>query len=99
MKFMTSWKLHPDTKMDAFASFSQMTADDDAGDHGPEIKLIGRWHDVASGTGVAITECESGAALAAWIYNWGPMLDANTVPVLDDEEVRAVVSAKLAAQQ
>ena len=99
MKFMTTWKLYPETKMDAFAGFSQMTAADDAAVHGTEIKLIGRWHDVASGAGAAILECESGEALAAWIYNWSALLDATTVPVLDDAEVRAVVSAKLAAQE
>lgn len=96
LKFMVTWKLHPEAKMDAFAGFSQMTADDDAADHGSAIKLIGRWHDLAAGSGVAVCESESADALGAWIYNWGAALDASIVLVLDDAEARAVVSAKLA---
>ena len=30
MLVMVSWELYPETKMDAFAAFSQMTPEDDA---------------------------------------------------------------------
>ena len=96
MKFLVTWKLYSDKKMDAFAAFSQMTADDDAADHGPAIKLIGRWHDLVSGTGVAVCEADDASAVSAWIYNWSPVLDGTVTPVLDDAEARAVVAAKLA---
>ena len=59
MLFMVKWELYPDKKMDAFAAFGQMTAEEDAADLGPDITLIGRWHDFASGGGAAIIECDS----------------------------------------
>ena len=96
MKLMLTWKLHADAKMDAFAAFSQMTPEDDAADHGPDITVIGRWHDMTSGCGYCVLETDSADAVSSWIYNWAPPLDAQVTPVLDDAEVRAVVSAKLA---
>ena len=48
MLFMVKWELYPDKKMDAFAAFGQMTAEEDAADLGPDITLVGRWHDFAS---------------------------------------------------
>ena len=63
MKFMLSWQLHAEAKMDALAAFSQMTPEDDAGDHGPDITIIGRWHDLPSGSGVCILESDSAEAV------------------------------------
>ena len=96
MKFMLTWQLHAEAKMDALAAFSQMTPEDDAGDHGPDITIIGRWHDLPSGSGVCILESDSAEAVGGWAYNWGAALNAKVIPVLDDAEIRAVVSAKLA---
>ena len=49
MLVMVSWELYPDKKMDAFAAFGQMTPEDDAADLGLDVKLVGRWHDLAAG--------------------------------------------------
>ena len=40
MLVMVSWELYPETKMDAFAAFSQMTPEDDAVDLGLDVKMI-----------------------------------------------------------
>ena len=48
MLVMVSWELYPDKKMDAFAAFAQMTPEDDAADLGLDVKMIGRWHDLAA---------------------------------------------------
>jgi len=98
MKFMLTWQLHADAKMDALAAFSQMTAQEDAADHGPDITIIGRWHDLPSGSGICILESNSATAVAAWAYNWGAALQAKVTPVLDDAEIRAVVRGKLMKQ-
>lgn len=95
MKFMLSWRVHPEKRQEAFKAFSQMTSTDDANDRGSEIKLIGRWHDLSRFTGVAICEATDAQALAAWALNWNNVLDLETVPVLDDDEARAVGKKKL----
>jgi hypothetical protein len=97
MKFMVTWRVHPDKRHAVFNAFSQMTAADDKKDTGDKVKLIGRWHDVAQFTGVAICESDDALAVASWALNWNSNLDLTTTVVLDDEEARAVGRKKMAA--
>lgn len=87
---MVSWRIHPDKRHAALNAFAQMTADDDKKDMGDKITLIGRWHDLSEGSGVAICECNDAMAIARWALNWNTVLDIQTRVVLDDEETRAV---------
>jgi hypothetical protein len=95
MKFMVSWRIHPDKRQAVFNAFSQMTPEDDKADTGDKIKLIGRWHDLSQFTGVAICESEDAQAVASWALNWNSVLDVQTVVVLNDEEARAVGRKKI----
>ena len=96
MKFMVTWRAHPDKRQAVFSAFAQMTAEEDQKDMGDKIKLIGRWHDLSEFTGVAICESDDPQALASWALNWNSVLDVQTRMVLDDEEARAVGRKKLA---
>jgi hypothetical protein len=95
MKFMVRWRVHDDKRHDALKAFSQMTAKDDQADIGERVKLIGRWHDLAGFTGVAIAESDDPQAIANWVLNWNSILDVEVTPVLDDEETRAVGRKRL----
>jgi len=90
MKFMLNWCIHEDKRQEALKGFSQMTLADDKADMGDNIRLIGRWHDIAGFTGVAIFETDDPKAIANWILNWNSILDVTIIPVLDDEETREV---------
>ena len=90
MKFMVTWRLHPDKRDAAIEGFARMTAEDDKRDMGENIKLIGRWHDMSEGTGVAICESDDPLAMATWALHWSTVLDLQTRVVLDDQEARAV---------
>jgi hypothetical protein len=96
MKFMVTWRVHPDKRQAVFNAFSQMTAEDDKKDIGSKIKLIGRWHDLSQFTGVAICESDDSMEVASWALNWNSVLDLQTCVVLDDEEARAVGKKKMA---
>ena len=97
MKFLLTWKIHEDKRMDALQVFSQMTAEDDRAEMGPEIQMVGRWHNLANFTGAAVVESNNAAAVSAWALNWAPICNIDIVPVLDDEETRAVGQGALAA--
>ncbi|HEY6977032.1 MAG TPA: DUF3303 family protein [Chitinophagaceae bacterium] len=97
MKFMLTWRVHPDKRQAALDIFSQMTSEDDKKDMGDNIKLIGRWHDLSQFTGVAICESDNPQALANWALNWSGVLDIQTTLVLDDEEARAVGKKRMAS--
>ena len=96
MKFMLTWRVHPEKRQAAFAAFSQMTPEDDLKDMGSNIKLIGRWHDLSDFSGVAICESDDPQALASWALNWNNVLDLKTIVVLDDAEAREVGRKKMA---
>ena len=96
MKFMVTWRIHPDKRQAVFSAFAQMTADEDKKDMGDKVRLIGRWHDLSQFTGVAICESDDAQAVASWALNWNSALDVQTVVVLDDEEARAVGRKKMA---
>jgi hypothetical protein len=92
MKFLITWRIHDQHRGDALKAFSAMTEADDQADLGD--KLIGRWHDVISFTGLAICESDDASAVANWILNWNTILDAEVTPVLDDDETRALGRAR-----
>lgn len=93
MKFLVTWRVHDQHRGDALKAFSAMTEADEQADLG-SVKLIGRWHDVVSFTGVAVCESDDAAAVANWLLNWNTILDAEVTPVLDDEETRALGRAR-----
>jgi hypothetical protein len=94
MKFLVTWRVHDDKRHEVLKAFSSMTAEDDQADAGANMKIIGRWHDLVSFTGAAVCETDDAAAVHEWILNWNGVIDCDVIPVLDDEECRAVGRAK-----
>jgi len=94
MKFMVTYSIHPDKRHQALQAFSQMTTVDDQADLGEKITLIGRWHNLGGGTGIAIVESNDAQALASWAINWNHIMNLEVKPVIDDAEARAVGKQK-----
>ena len=55
-------------------------------DAGEGVKILGRWHEMAGRTGVAIMEATDAAAIHRYLGQWNPHMDMDVSPVLDDEE-------------
>lgn len=92
---MVSWKFPNGGQLhEALGHFSKMTPEQEFAGLDGKIKLIGRWHDLARGRGVAICDSESAEALANWALNWNSLLDIEVVPVLDNRETRALGKAR-----
>mgnify|MGYP001819548420 FL=1 len=89
MKLMAYWKIHQDNRQDVFSSFAAMELEEYQSQQGPNVKIIGRWHDVINGTGVAICETDDLDALAQWLMPYQAICDFEIVPVLDDEEAHS----------
>ena len=58
-------------------------------DAGPGVKILGRWHDIVSFTGVAICEADDANALSGYLLQWNASMDMTVAPVLDDAETTA----------
>lgn len=92
MKFMASWSIDQENWLPILKKWASMTAEQRA-DAGEGVKLIGRWHDTASRTGVAILESKDLMAVQRYLGQWTPSLDLDLAPVLDDEETATLAQA------
>jgi hypothetical protein len=89
MKYMVQWQVHEDKRHDALRAFSAMNSGDDEPGFS-DLNVVGRWHDVIGFTGVAIVEADDPKKLGKWLLNWNNICDIEAIPVLDDEETRAL---------
>ena len=89
MKQMILWQIHQDFREEVFSGFAAMELADYQSQQGPAVKILGRWHDVINGTGVAICGTDDLDALAQWLIPYQAVCDFEIVPVLDDEEAHA----------
>jgi hypothetical protein len=97
MKFLITWQMHEGKLHDTLALFSEMSAEQEEGMMGNKLKLIGRWHDLVRGTGVAVYEADSVDAISAYSLNWNRFMDLDIVPVVNDEETREIGRSVLAS--
>ena len=93
--YLITWKAEHSTKMEAFKHFAHMTEADDRAQEGPDMRTIGRWHNIADGSGVNIVEAKSADVVYAYILNWAEFMAITVTPVLDDASVRKVILSKL----
>lgn len=82
---MVTWRLHQDKRIDVLKVWCGLTPAERA-DVGEGVTMLGRWHNTAAGTGVAVVETTDPAAMFRYLGRWNPMMDLEIAPVLDDEE-------------
>ena len=89
MKFMVTWELYPEKKLEVLAAWAGMPAAQRS-KLGKGLKFIGRWHDMAAGTGVLIVDTSDASALGRYIGQWMPYMDIQVSPCMDDRESGAL---------
>jgi hypothetical protein len=95
MKFMVTWHIDQEKWLDVLKVWTSMTPAQQT-DAGEGVTILGRWHNTAARTGVAIIESNDAAALYRYIGRWNPHMDLEVSAVLDDAETTAVAAATLA---
>mgnify|MGYP003336407905 FL=1 len=94
MKFMITWTMKPGRLHEALDVFAKIPAEVLIQEPGPAIRLIGRWHDLVRGHGVAICESDDPVAVSQWCLNWNTLLDFEIGIVHDDAETQAIGRAR-----
>lgn len=94
MLFSITWTIPTQNRVACLNAFGNMTPDDDLKDSGPDVKVVGRWHNLAGDGGVCIAECSNVVALNSFMLNWAPLCDITVVPVVDDATARQSVQGK-----
>lgn len=91
--YLIEYAFKSGSKAEGFDLFANLSEEEDRSDAGENTPL-GRWHDLATGTGVAVCLSKSSTALQAWANNWKDLCDCTIKPVLSDAEFRSIVQAK-----
>jgi hypothetical protein len=87
MLFTSHWRILPGQRDEAIRRFAQ-----NGGQPPQGVKLLGRWHDVASGTGFAISEADDASKMAQWALDWNDIMEMDVRPALNDEQLGAVLT-------
>lgn len=90
--FYCEYKILPNqaTRDACMTYFGGMTENDDDRELG-EVNLLGRWSTVGEARGFCIAEAVNATAIARWLNGWISMASIYTVPVLDDNQQRALI--------
>ena len=91
--YFIKYKFHSEKRMDGFAAFAGLTEKADKQDAGSNT-CLGRWHNLGTGSGIAICSSKSEEDLYKWAFNWASMCDCEVEPVVNDRECREVISGK-----
>ena len=91
---MVSWSIDQDKWIPILEKWNSMTPQQHA-DAGEGVTILGRWHEMAGRTGVAILEASDAIAVHRYLNQWNPHMDMDVAPVLDDEECTKAVEAIL----
>ena len=87
MHFMIIWTFRPEHSNDAIGRFSETGALPPEG-----IEMVSRWHDVAGRRGFAVARTDDASALARWTRQWNDLLEFEVIPVVDDQQLAAVLA-------
>lgn len=96
MKLLVSWEIHRDQRHEVFKAFAEMDLADYQVSGGPDIKVLGRWHDLINGRGYGFYETTDKTALTAWVMKWNAAVDFQIDVVHDDEEAHSIVRSHFA---
>jgi hypothetical protein len=86
MLFISHWKILPGSRDAVIERFAKTGGQPPHG-----VKMLGRWHAVANGTGIAISEAEDASAMARWALEWNDLMEMEITPALTDEGLGAVL--------
>ena len=87
MLFVTHWRILPGNRDTAIARFAKTGGQPPQG-----VKMLGRWHSVADGTGFSISETDDASAIERWALEWNDLMEMHVSPALNDEQLGAVLA-------
>ena len=94
MIFISYYKIKPENLI---AAMKRFTSGDPEAEMPEGTKLIGRYHNAATTSGVAIIESDTVEAAMRWAMKWNDLMDITLDPVVEDEVVGQMCVEKLTA--
>lgn len=88
MLYAITYRIRAESRNAAIERFLKTGGQPPAG-----VRMIGRWHDLASRWGVHVAETDDAAAMAKWALDWTDILDFETHTVFTDEQVGPLLAS------
>lgn len=86
MLFISHWKILPGNRDKVIERFAKTGGQPPQG-----VKLLGRWHAVANGTGIAISEADDASLMARWALEWNDLMEMEITPAMTDDVLAGVL--------
>lgn len=86
MLFISHWKILPGSRDKVIERFAKTGGQPPQG-----VKLLGRWHAVANGTGIAISEADDASLMARWALEWNDLMEMEITPAMTDDVLAGVL--------
>lgn len=91
--YMINYKFHLNKKMEGYNAFALLSEEEDKKDAG-NCRCLGRWHDIGTGSGMAIAIAKNEGDIYSWAYHWTGMCECEITPVLTDNQSRKIIKSK-----
>lgn len=91
--YFIEYKFRDEKRMEGFDTFANLSSEEDLVDAGKNT-CMGRWHNIGTGSGIAICSSESEMDIYKWIFHWTSICDCVVRPVLTDNEFREIIRGK-----
>ena len=93
MLFSISWKGSPAVRNATAERFLKSGGMPPTG-----VKLIGRWHEVGTISGIAIAETDDPLLMSKWALDWNDMFELEVRAVVTDEQVGPLLAETVGKQ-
>ena len=87
MLFISHWRVPAGNRNAVIERFAKTGGQPPQG-----VTMLGRWHEVANGTGFAVSEANDASAMARWALEWTDLMEMDVHPALNDEQLGAVLA-------
>ena len=87
MKYMITWKIHPNSYKATAEAFLEGGAPAPSG-----LTTVGRWHSPGSVSGWHLVEGDDVEALAHHVAEWAGLVELEVSPVIEDEAAASSLS-------
>jgi hypothetical protein len=91
--YFIEYTFFPGKITEGYTTFANMKKEDDENDAGSNT-CYGRWHNMGTGSGIAICSSKSEYDLHKWAYNWSSMCNCKITPVVSDNHCRENLNSK-----
>lgn len=90
--FYLRGQIHESARRDCLTLFGGMSREDDERDAGKDVQTVGRWSSPGDGVVFCVCRASTAKALHGWLLKWTAMATISAVPVVDDDQLRAIVA-------